>query len=505
MGVTLDRIRVLHVDDDPELADLAAIYLEREDDCFDVETTTDPLADVDQLVEGVDCLVSDYDMPGRNGIELLEAVRERRPELPFVLYTGKGSEEIASDAITAGVTEYLQKERGTGQYAVLANRIKNAVTQYRSQRELEESQKRLSLFIEQSPLGVLEYDDDFEIVGLNDAGEEILGYTEAELRGETWEKIVSDTSYENVDEVTSALAAAEGGYHSIDENVRKDGSHIVCEWHNRIVTDDDGAVVAVFSQFQDVTERERRKERLERTTARLEALFENSPDMINVHDAEGRIIDPNSRLATATDYSQAELAEMSVWELDRSLEPAAAKRLWNEMDVGDRHRLEGVYRRRDGSTFPVEVHVRRLNLDGEDRFVVISRDVSERVVRETELERTNTLLSTLFETLPVGVLAEDESRNVLAVNDRLFALFDLPGTPEEVVGADCERMAEEASGTFADPEGFVRRTNEVVATDETVHDEEWALRDGGALTRSHESISLPGGKGHLWMYDDASR
>jgi PAS domain S-box-containing protein len=134
-----DAIRVLHVDDDADLAELAAIYLERESDRLDVETVTDTGEALDRVVDGgVDCVVSDYDMPGRNGIEFLGAVRETRPDLPFILYTGKGSEEVASDAIASGVTDYLQKESGTGQYAVLANRITNAVEQYRTGRRAAE-------------------------------------------------------------------------------------------------------------------------------------------------------------------------------------------------------------------------------------------------------------------------------------------------------------------------------------------------------------------------------
>jgi PAS domain S-box-containing protein len=266
MSATGEGIHVLHVDDDPDFVDLAATFLEREGDGFVVETATSATAALDRLADSdsdVDCIVSDYEMPDIDGLALLDTVRENHPGLPFILFTGEGSEEIASRAISAGVTDYIQKDGSTGQYTVLANRIRNAVDQYRSQRELEASQKRLSLFVEQSPLGVLEYNSDFEIVGLNEAGEEILGYTEAELRGETWEKLVTESSYENVDAVTSALAEAEGGYHSIDENVRKDGTHIVCEWHNRVVTDDDGNVVAVFSQFQDVTERQERRQRIE--------------------------------------------------------------------------------------------------------------------------------------------------------------------------------------------------------------------------------------------------
>ncbi|MFB6101157.1 MAG: nitrogen regulation protein NR(II) [Haloplanus sp.] len=141
--------------------------------------------------------------------------------------------------------------------------------------------------------------------------------------------------------------------------------------------------------LQDITGRKERERRLERSTARLEALFENSPDMINIHDTDGNIIDPNPRLCEKTGYDASELVEMKVWELDQRIDPDEARGIWERMAVGDRHRMEGVYTRRDGSTFPVEVHIRRLDLEGEERFVVISRDISERKARERELHRQN--------------------------------------------------------------------------------------------------------------------
>jgi len=375
-----DRIRVLHVDDDRQLTKLAATYLEREEDRFVVETATNVGDGLEHLAEAeVDCIVSDLEMPDRNGIEFLEAVREDHPDLPFILYTGNGSEAVASDAISAGVTDYLRKNPGAEQYALLANRIGNFVEQYRSKRALEASQKRLSLFIEQSPLGVLEYNEDFEIVRINDAAEEILGYSEAELRGHTWEKLVTENSYDNVDAVTDELAAARGGYHSIDENRRKDGERIVCEWHNRIVTDDRGEVVAVFSQFQDITDRK---------------------------------------------------------------------------------------------------------------------------TRERELQRTNALLSTLIETLPVGVLVEDQARTVLTVNERLVDLFGLSRTPDELLGADCDRIAAAVSDLFSNSSAFEGRIEELIAAEEPGEDDVLALRDGRTFSRSYRPIELPSGTGHLWMYRD---
>ena len=133
-----DTIRVLHVDDEPDFAEVAATFIERVDDRLTVATESNVAEGLERLSQiPFDCIVSDHDMPGRSGIDFLEAVRHKYPDLPFILYTGKGSEEIASDAISAGVTDYLQKEGGTDQYTVLANRIVNASEAYRAERDLK--------------------------------------------------------------------------------------------------------------------------------------------------------------------------------------------------------------------------------------------------------------------------------------------------------------------------------------------------------------------------------
>jgi PAS domain S-box-containing protein len=283
-STSTDSIAVLHVDDEPDFTDMAATFVEREDDRFYVETATGPSEALDRLDgERFDCIVSDYDMPRRNGIEFLEAVREDFPDIPFILFTGKGSEEVASDAISAGVTDYLQKGSGTSQYAVLANRIRNAVDKYYAQTELADREKRLNLFFEQSPLGVVEWDEQFDFVRINDAGEDILGYAQDDLVGRSWETIVPEPDRDAVAEVVTDLLENKGGYHSVNENVRKDGERIVCEWHNRVVTDDDGDVVAIFSQFQDITERRRRQRQ-------FEAVFNNTHTLTGLMEPDGTVI-----------------------------------------------------------------------------------------------------------------------------------------------------------------------------------------------------------------------
>jgi DNA-binding NtrC family response regulator len=137
MLTSVDSIRVLHVDDEPDFCDVVALYLEREGDALEVLTEHSADAGLERLETGdVDCVISDYDMPGTDGLEFLEAVREEHPDLPFILFTGKGSEEIASDAISTGVTDYLQKRGGTEQYSVLANRIENTTRRQYVEREV---------------------------------------------------------------------------------------------------------------------------------------------------------------------------------------------------------------------------------------------------------------------------------------------------------------------------------------------------------------------------------
>ncbi|ERH08827.1 MAG: response regulator receiver protein [halophilic archaeon J07HX64] len=86
-----DTIRVLHVDDQLDFADMTTSFLKREDDRFDTETVSSASDGLSRLAESTfDCVISDYEMPGQNGVEFLRAVRKEWPDLPFILFTGKG-------------------------------------------------------------------------------------------------------------------------------------------------------------------------------------------------------------------------------------------------------------------------------------------------------------------------------------------------------------------------------------------------------------------------------
>ena len=191
-----EGISVLHVDDEPAMSDLTATYLERVEDTLAVSTATTVVEALDRLDGGdVDCVVSDYDMPTTNGIEFLQIVREQYADLPFILFTGKGSEEVASEAIAAGVTDYMQKGTGTDQYEVLANRVKNVVERYRARQQFWEALSWYRRLVEQDLTGVFIVQDG-AFVYVNERLADVFGYDQCDLVGESPLAIAADEAAE---------------------------------------------------------------------------------------------------------------------------------------------------------------------------------------------------------------------------------------------------------------------------------------------------------------------
>lgn len=255
MGQLSEPIRVLHVDDDENFLGVASTFLERETDTLCVETAVGAQNGLDQLEDGdYDCLVSDYDMPEMNGIQFLEAVREEYPELPFILFTGKGSEKVAAEAISAGATEYIQKEGSQSQYTVLANRIQNLVEQYRARRRSERANRRRRRTLEQITDGFVELDATLDVTDVNEQAVELTGLPREELLGTNYRELLTAggsasfiTAYRNVIE-TGKPQAVEG----------RSDIHPERWVRERIFPTEEGD--GIFVYFRDITERKRREQ-----------------------------------------------------------------------------------------------------------------------------------------------------------------------------------------------------------------------------------------------------
>jgi len=235
MSSAPDVIHILHVDNEPSFAEMAAEFLEREDDRFEVVSETNASAGIDRLQDGgFDGVVSDYDMPEMGGLEFLKSVREEFSDLPFILFTGKGSEEIAAEAITAGVTDYIQKQSGIDQYTILANRLGNAVERHYAVRQTDLSLQAMETANE--GLSLVEPDGTFSYA--NPAFAQLFGYDPDELIGQHWTVLYHSEEAERL-EHDILPAVREVGYWS-GETVRltKQGERLITD-HRLAYTDKD--------------------------------------------------------------------------------------------------------------------------------------------------------------------------------------------------------------------------------------------------------------------------
>ncbi|WP_227376152.1 PAS domain-containing response regulator [Haladaptatus halobius] len=293
-------IRVLHVDDDPARVRLSESLLTKHLTDAVVHTETDPTAALASLDDdlSVDCIVSDFDMGAMNGLEFLEVVRDRFPRLPFILFTGKGSEEIASEAISAGVTDYLQKGGGADQYTVLANRIENVVGRYRAERAATEYQERMRNVYERVTDAFFALDEEWRFTYLNERGERLLSRTEEELLGKVvWDEFTDALNSQFEDEYREAMETQEptmfeAHYPPLD---------MLFKVH--AYPSEEGLSV----YFRDVTETNEMRKEHHREKELLERVFETSPVGILVINSEGEITRANERVVELLEVTEEEI------------------------------------------------------------------------------------------------------------------------------------------------------------------------------------------------------
>lgn len=426
-------IRVLHVDDEPDLAELTATFLKREDDRFAIETESNASDGLDRLSETeFDCIISDYDMPDQSGIEFLRAVRDEYPDLPFVLYTGKGSEEVASNAISAGVTDYLQKERGTDQYTILANRVQNAVERYWIEREAEHTQTQLELIadereqiIERVTDAIVEVDSDWRFTLVNEQAEDLYEMSDEYLLGRDFWTVFEEakdtrfeTEYRQVMETREPTSFVEyfsqlNGWFDIKAYPKQNGG------------------IALY--FIDVTEQRERQQELEAERQFISQALDALDDIFYVIGPEGDLRRWNEPIMEVTGYSETDLTGMSAIELFPADEqPRVAESIQTTLETGT-DRIEAELQTSDGVQISYEFISRRLT-DSEGELLGIvgtGRDLTTVKAREQELRETKQRLELVLEGTETGIWEWTIGMDKIEWDDTLERMFGLePGSFE---------------------------------------------------------------------------
>ncbi len=136
-----------------------------------------------------------------------------------------------------------------------------------------EASQRLSLHVQRTPLGFIEWDLHGDIISWNRAAERIFGWSAAEVLGKPYHMLVPDDLQTSISDVFSQLCNQTGGVRSTNNNLTREGRTIVCEWYNTALLDENHQAVGYASLVDDITDRVRMEEELRQS--RLEAMEAN--------------------------------------------------------------------------------------------------------------------------------------------------------------------------------------------------------------------------------------
>jgi len=169
-----DTIKVLHIDDDESFLEY---FRNTYRDQFEIVSLNGG-NDVPEIVsrEMPDALVLDFELPGRNGLELLAAIKEKHPSMPVIFYTGQGNEEIARQAFREGATDYFVKRASDfAQKEKLINSIRKALEKQAVEVELAGKQAMLEGIIDHNPYSIMIIDSEGRPIRTNRAHTKLMG------------------------------------------------------------------------------------------------------------------------------------------------------------------------------------------------------------------------------------------------------------------------------------------------------------------------------------------
>jgi len=267
-------ISVLYVDDEPALLEIAKLFLETSNE-FIVDTKTSAQEGLDLLKHhSFEAIISDYQMPGMDGIVFLKAVRERFGDIPFILFTGRGREEVVIDAINNGADFYLQKGGDPeAQFVELAHKIRQAVRRKQAEISLKESERRYRDVVEHQTEFISRFKPDGTHVFANEAYCRYFKKRVDEIIGH---RFVPSIPEEDQDLVRRHFAAFTLDHPVADIEHRvimPDGSIRWHWWNDHAIFDDAGRIIEYLSIGKDITDRKLAEEELKRSENLYRTIF----------------------------------------------------------------------------------------------------------------------------------------------------------------------------------------------------------------------------------------
>jgi len=478
---------VLYVDDERDLLEIGRIFLEQTGDLkVGIEASArDAL--ISPHIAAYDAIISDYQMPDMNGIEFLKEVRSRYGDIPFILFTGRGREEVVIEAINNGADFYLQKGGApTAQFAELAHKIKNAIERRQAMRDLRASEQRLSDIINFLPDATFAIDKNGVVIAWNRAMEEITGTPAAAVIGKG-DYCYSLAFYHEprpmlIDLVLNRderferdhylFTSREGTTLTAETEVQLPGGTIAHYWGKAsCLYDEKGNLSGSIESIRDITDRKRVEEALRESDEKYRLAAEMTGQLIYEYDISSDRIYWSGSIEQITGYTPEDFPVVDRATLLSQIHPEDRESIRSHLANVDprsgKYHVEFRFRRKDGSYLPME------NTGGfirdssgrRIRMIGTQKDLSFKKQAELDLKQSEAKFRGMAERISDVVLLIDRDFQVTYVSPSFGVLTGID--PAEILGkplpigsmheedqevirrAYSRNMAGEATGPFA--------------------------------------------------------
>jgi PAS domain S-box-containing protein len=417
-----DPLKILIVDDNPDDRALARREIDREfPNCQFRQVIT--AKELSQAIESTrfDMVVTDYQLRWSDGITVLLAVKVRWPDCPVIMFTGSGNEEIAVQAMKAGLDDYVLKS--PRHYARLASSVHMALERFKQRKALKEAEHRFQSLFDDVPLGLFRVTRDGNIVDANPALVEMLGYPDRKSLAAV--KAVDFFAEPEERCATLKLLKRSGIIRSFEARLhRRNGTIIWAEVNARAVRNVTNQVAYYEGSLEDITARKEAERSLRESEARKGAILNSALDAIITIDDHGRINEFNPAAEKMFARNRASVLGQDLADLiiPPSLRDKHRRGLERYLAVGQGpllgKRIETTAMRADGKEFPVELSINRVHLEGPPLFTGFVRDITDRRRAEKQLRDSREQLRALAAYLQ-SVREEERTHIAREVHDEL--------------------------------------------------------------------------------------
>ena len=376
-----DLIRILHVDDDENQLIMMRELLRIFDPHMEFDSVSNPLEVPEKLRnKWYDCLVIDYQMPKMTGIELSMKIRKEN-KIPIILYTGKGSEEVAEMAFSVGINDYFRKEVNSQHIQVLAKKIRDVVDKQRME------QIYTSVVKEARNSIVIAVGD--KIVFANQAFVELTGASSVkDVLSKNLNQIIIVEKKLLQDE-RAGLKQGEKTYTITESEIkRKDGKRIPVEINLSIIEYLGEKAFLFF--LRDITKQKTFETEIKNSEVRYRTLLELAPDGIITINLRGNVTWINPAYTSITGFAEEDIVGKKIWSIEavRAPDIKTFLRLFYDQVKGKSiPPVESQWVSKDGKLGWAEGRASLIKIDNKKTEVLlILRDITIRKKMEKDLK-----------------------------------------------------------------------------------------------------------------------